>query len=276
MTAVGDPGAASLQRTGAAYDAAADHFDAAPLQFWDRYGRRTVARLALRPGQRVLDVCCGTGASALPAARAVGPRGRVVAVDLSARLLEQAAAKARAEGLGWVDFQRADMAELRLPARHFDAVVCVFGIFFAADMVRQVRSLWRRLRPGGRLALTIWGPSFFAPAYTLFLDAVRRLRPDLADAFRPWDRVQSAPDLRHLFAAAGLDDVQVVDEPGSQPLAAPEQFWTVALGTGLRWTIDQLLPGEAQRVRDEVVGGLRAAGSEHIATNVVYGIATRR
>ena len=53
------------------YNAAADNFDAEPLAFWDRYGRRTVERMQLRSGAHVLDVCCGSGASALPAAQAV-------------------------------------------------------------------------------------------------------------------------------------------------------------------------------------------------------------
>ena len=64
------------------YDAAADHFDAGPLAFWGRYGRRTVELLALLPGSTVLDVGCGSGASAIPAAEAVGPTGRVAGVDL--------------------------------------------------------------------------------------------------------------------------------------------------------------------------------------------------
>jgi ubiquinone/menaquinone biosynthesis C-methylase UbiE len=70
------------------YDAAAGHFDDAPLEFWGRYGQRTVARLTLPLKSRVLDVCAGTGASAIPAARAVGPTGRVIAIDLAERLLE--------------------------------------------------------------------------------------------------------------------------------------------------------------------------------------------
>jgi len=61
------------------YNAAANYFDAKPLAFWDRYGRRTVERMALRRGASVLDVCCGAGASALPAAEAVGSGGRVIA-----------------------------------------------------------------------------------------------------------------------------------------------------------------------------------------------------
>jgi ubiquinone/menaquinone biosynthesis C-methylase UbiE len=60
------------------YNAAVDKFDAEPLAFWDRYGRRTVERLKLRSGAHVLDVCCGTGASALPAAQDVGSSGAAI------------------------------------------------------------------------------------------------------------------------------------------------------------------------------------------------------
>src|SRR5215472_5039138 len=62
-------------KAAAAYDAASDHFDDAPLSFWDRVGRRTVEGLALPSDGSVLDVGCGTGASVLPAARVVGPNG---------------------------------------------------------------------------------------------------------------------------------------------------------------------------------------------------------
>src|SRR5215470_19101357 len=60
------------------YNAAADFFDASPLSFWDYFGRRTIELASLPNGSRVLDVCCGSGASALPAAEAVGPEGKVI------------------------------------------------------------------------------------------------------------------------------------------------------------------------------------------------------
>jgi 2-polyprenyl-3-methyl-5-hydroxy-6-metoxy-1,4-benzoquinol methylase len=69
------------------YNAAADHYDHPALSFWDRFGRRTVERLSLVPGMKVLDICCGMGGSALPAAERVGPTGSVVAVDLAQNLL---------------------------------------------------------------------------------------------------------------------------------------------------------------------------------------------
>src|ERR1700754_4103357 len=86
-------------KAAAAYDAAADHFDDEPLSFWEQIGKRTVTRLALPPGARVLDVGCGTGASALPAAQAVGRDGSVLAVDLSVRLLNPARTQAMRLGL---------------------------------------------------------------------------------------------------------------------------------------------------------------------------------
>jgi ubiquinone/menaquinone biosynthesis C-methylase UbiE len=83
-------------------------------------GRRTVERLALSGDANVLDVGCGTGASGLPAAEAVGPNGFVIGVDLSSRLLDRARAKATAHGLTNVEFSPADMTALGYPpARRF-------------------------------------------------------------------------------------------------------------------------------------------------------------
>ena len=131
------------------YNAAADRFDDGPLAFWDRYGRGTIERLRLKPGSVVLDVGCGSGASAIPAARAVGKHGRVTGVDLAERLLALAQAKAEAEKLTNTEFRHADMTALGYPDESFDAVICVFAIFFVPDMVKQVQELWRMVRPGG-------------------------------------------------------------------------------------------------------------------------------
>src|ERR1700750_1075341 len=116
------------------YNAAADCFDASPLSFWEYFGRRTIELASLPIGSRVLDVCCGTGASVLPAAEIVGPTGKVTGVDLAKQLLELARAKAVQRRLGNIEFEVADMLSMRFPAASFDAVVCVFGIFFVPDM----------------------------------------------------------------------------------------------------------------------------------------------
>ena len=66
------------RRAAFTYNAAADFYDASPLSFWNYFGRRTIELLSLPIGSRVLDICCGAGASALPAAELVGPTGKVM------------------------------------------------------------------------------------------------------------------------------------------------------------------------------------------------------
>jgi ubiquinone/menaquinone biosynthesis C-methylase UbiE len=258
------------------YNAAADAFDAEPLAFWDRYGRQTVERLKLRRGARVLDVCCGTGASALPAAQGVGAEGTVIAVDLAEELLKLGRAKAKAAGPRNLEFRRGDMTALGFPDRHFDAVVCVFGIFFVPNMEAQAAELWRMVRPGGQLAITTWGPGIFAPAYEVWLAAVRRVRPDLYSAFNPWDRITTPDAVRRLFTDAGVPSVEVVAEKGHQALRGPEDFWIIALGSGLRWTIDQMGVEAARSVRQEILTTLAAKGVDRVETNVIYAVAQRR
>src|SRR5215470_6802693 len=90
------------------YNAAADHFDGPALSFWDRFGRGTIDRIDLRPGARVLDVCCGSGASAIPAAERVGPTGRVLAIDLAEKLVDLGRRKARRRGLSHLEFRVED------------------------------------------------------------------------------------------------------------------------------------------------------------------------
>lgn len=112
-------------RASRTYGAAADHYRQPALGFWDRFGAATVSRLRLAPGAAVLDLCCGAGASALPAARVVGPEGRVLGIDIAAPMLELARARAAAEGLANTEFRPGDATRTGLPDGGFDAVMCV-------------------------------------------------------------------------------------------------------------------------------------------------------
>jgi len=269
---VNDPLQQAKAKAVATYDSAADHFDDEPLTFWKRIGRHTVIHLGLPPGANVLDVGCGTGASALPAAQAVGPDGRVLGVDLSARLLEHARTKATAYGLKNVEFRLADMTALGFPDDHFDAVISVFSIFFVPDMEGLVRELWRMVRPGGKLAVTTWGPRIFEPAYSRWLAAVQRERPDLHSAFNPWDRITDVEAVKRLLLDGGVTNAKVTAEDGVQPLRSAEDWWTVALGSGLRWTIEQMGPQAAARVKEDNVSWLSENNVNRIETNAIYAI----
>ena len=203
------------KKVAASYNAASDSYDHPANFFWHRYGRRTVERLRLPFGARVLDACCGSGASAIPAAEAVGSSGFVLGVDLAENLLELARRKAQQRGLSNLDFRADDMLDLGLPESSFDAVICVFGIFFVPDMQAAVGELWRLVRPGGKLAITTWGPRFLEPASTAFWDSIRAVRPDLYKGFNPWDRISELDAMSSLFTVAGVEDLEVVAEAGA-------------------------------------------------------------
>jgi ubiquinone/menaquinone biosynthesis C-methylase UbiE len=254
----------------ATYSATADHFDDPALSFWDRFGRQTVARIGLRPGDRVLDACCGTGASALPAAHVVGPAGQVLGLDLAEPALDLARAKARAQGLTNAEFRAVDVERTGLPSESFDAVVCVFGIFFLPDMAAAVAELWRLVRPSGTLAITAWGPHFLEPATAAFWAAVGAERPDLVGGFHPWTRITDPAAVSDLFHHGGTATPSVEAEPGTHRLADPEDWWTVVLGTGYRATVQQLDPAAARRVRAASTEWLRQNQVRELQANVVY------
>ncbi len=259
----------------ATYATTADHFDDPALSFWDRIGERTVSRTALRPGDSVLDACCGTGASALPAARAVGPQGAVLGIDVSEPALTLARAKAASAGLRHLEFRVGDIETTGLPSDSFDAVVCVFGIFFLPDMVAGTAELWRLVRPGGRLAITIWGPRLFEPATTAFWAAVQGVRPDLVGGFHPWTRLAEPGQLEDLFRQAGVPGAHAQAEAGTHPLASPEDWWTIVMGTGYRATVEKLSPEEGKRVRAANLTAIRERGVLSVETNAVYGTAAK-
>lgn len=262
-------------RTALAYNAAADTFDHPALGFWEKFGRITVERAGIRPEMRVLDACCGSGASALPAAEAVGPLGRVVGVDLAYDLLRLAREKAAARGLTNTRFRLGDVENLGFADGNFDAVLCVFGIYFLPDMARATREMWRMVAPGGVLAITTWGPDLFEPADSLFWNSVRRVRPDLYKSFRPWDQINDEHSLRGLFRAAGIEDVVIDPREGSHTLRQPEDWWQIVMGSGYRGTADQLTPGEQREVHREVVTGVKRLDLRAINAGVVYAVAKK-
>jgi SAM-dependent methyltransferase len=259
----------------AAYSATADTFDAPALSFWDRFGRRTLTRLDLRPGQRVLDACCGTGASALPAAHAVGSEGSVLGLDLAEPALARARAKAADQGLTNVDFRVQDVERTGLESGSYDAVVCVFGVFFVPDMVAATAELWRLVRPGGRLAITVWGPRWMQPGTDILWAAVGTERPDLVGGFHPWTRITEPAQLAQLFADAGAAPPLIDEEPGTHPIAEPEDWWTIVCGTGYRATVERLGPEAAARVRDANIADVRARDIRAVETNVIYAVARK-
>jgi len=129
--------------------------------------------LAIAPGQRLLDVGCGMGDPAIGFAQLVGPRGSVLGIDISPRMLAVARLRARHRGVPNVRFRAADLLRARLPARGYDAVFSRFGLMFVADIPGALLLLRASLKPGGRAAFAVWGPLARNPWSRLNTDLMR-------------------------------------------------------------------------------------------------------
>src|SRR6266446_1869423 len=135
--------------------------------------RDLVALAALRIGERVLDVACGTGVLARLAARAVGPTGKVAGADLNESMLTVARIKAEQEALS-IEWHACDAAALSIPDGSFDAAFCQWGLEFFSDRPLGLREIARVLVPGGHSVLRVWRALDRHPFYIALIDALER------------------------------------------------------------------------------------------------------
>ncbi len=163
---------------------------------FDQWPGRVLDRMGVGPGDRVLDVACGTGVVARAASSRVGTTGAVVGLDLNEGML--AVARRACPG---VELRWGAAEQLPFDDASFDHVVCQFGLMFFEDRARAAREMARVLRPGGTVAVLTWASVHESPGYAAMVDLLRRLLGDrCADALLvPF----SLPTPAHLSHALG-------------------------------------------------------------------------
>lgn len=187
----------------------------------DRVWRtRAVEALGLRGGETVLDLCTGTADLALALAPPLGRAGRVVGVDLSARMLRLGQSKVRRRAAGAVGLLRGDAERLPLPDGSVDGVTIAFGIRNVRDRARALGEVRRVLRAGGKLAILEFGEPRPAPVRAAYRWYFRHLLPRIGGLVSRRRRayaylrasVEAFPDppaFGRLLAAAGFEDVRI-------------------------------------------------------------------
>lgn len=123
-----------------------------------------VADLAPKPGEYILDIATGPGEPAMTIARLVAPRGKVVGVDLSAEMVKLANEVAKRRGLANATFEEQDAERMTLPDASFDAAVSAFGFQIVTDPEKAAKEAHRVLKPGGRIAVSVWSVAEKCPA----------------------------------------------------------------------------------------------------------------
>lgn len=175
-------------------------------------------KLPVGPGDRVLDVGCGFGDTAMKLARIVGPQGEVVGIDCCDAFLTAAEADREQAGLGNVHFLRGD-AEVSLPKGEFDFVFARFGTMFFANPVAGLRNMRRALRPGGRMTHIVWRHPADNPWLSMAKEVVLCFLPPPGEDARtcgpgPFSMADE-PSVRKMMEIAGYQDItfERVDAP---------------------------------------------------------------
>jgi len=214
-----------------------------------------------RLGMQILDLASGTGEPAISLAVRVGAQGHVIALDLSAELLEIAAERARARGLENFTTRQGDAHSLQFPDNSFDLATSRFGVMFFRDPELAFRELRRVLRPGARACFLVWG-SFDQPYWESMMGVVHRhaggslLEPGGPDPFRFAERGSLSAILR----AAGFDDVaeEAKTLPWTWP-GTPEEVWewAQAIAVPFRPMLERVPGDQWPQVHAEVHAAVR-------------------
>jgi SAM-dependent methyltransferase len=206
----------------------------------------------IKPGDRVLDVACGTGILAREAADRVGPAGSVTGLDLSEAMLA-VARRLRAE----IEWRQGDAGSLPFEDHAFDVVACQFALMFFPDQIAALREMWRVLAPRGRLAVAVCAPMARSKGYSVLAGLLRREAGDRAAAMvEGYFAIGDEATLHRLCEAAGIAGASVVIREGWARFASIDELVRIEIkGSPLAGLVDEtsyqrVLKAARQDLRD--------------------------
>jgi SAM-dependent methyltransferase len=243
-----------------------------------------LARSGVAAGENVLEIGCGTGATTVPLAEAVGPSGRVLGVDLSEPMLEGARKRVAESGLGNITLLQADAQVHPFEPSRFDLITSRFGVMFFADPFAAFGNLLPAERPGGRLCFVCWAPLADNKHWLIPYEvALRHLGPPAPQPPRaPGPMAFGDPEyVRSFLKTAGFADISIERETplitGSTPEEEAEHACIMGPSGRL---IDEKKPEEAlrERIRREMVEAFAAyaRGKELLLPSTVFVVTARR
>jgi ubiquinone/menaquinone biosynthesis C-methylase UbiE len=197
--------------------------------------------VAPKPGERLLDVACGTGVVARQALERVGPSGRVVGLDMNPNMLM--VARARAPGVEW---HEGNGMALPFADREFDVVVCQQGLQFFPDPTVGLSQMRRVLASGGRVGVAVWAAIETSPGHHALVQALERhVNAEAARVMSSPFNLGAIDALRSRAEAAGFKDVEARTERRDCRFPTPEAFTRGVLGGGTLARLGIQVAGEA-------------------------------
>lgn len=198
--------------------------------------RDLIRAAALRPGERVIDVACGTGVVTRLAAEALGAKATVAGLDVNAAMLAVARAVTPADVS--IDWYETSAEAIPLPDDSFDVVLCQMGLQFIPDKLAALREMRRIVAPGGRLVLNVCGPT--PKLFAIMAEGLgKHIHPGCAQFPNMVFSLHDHDELRELFGRAGFSRIDIHAE--TKTLALPEArdfLWQYVRCTPLAVPVD--------------------------------------
>lgn len=174
------------------------------------WGKLLLDEAGVESGKTVLDVACGPGTVARLAAERVGPTGKVTATDISPPMLEIARGKPLAANSAAIDYVESPAAPLNVEDASFDITLCQQGLQFFPEKVESLREMVRATRPGGRIAIAVWGSLQQCPIWGEIHSVLQETVPSsIADMMKAPFSLADTEQLRALGQEAGLTHIEI-------------------------------------------------------------------
>jgi ubiquinone/menaquinone biosynthesis C-methylase UbiE len=170
-----------IQRYG--WDRAAVYYE----NFWQQQLKPAQDKLLelakLQPGEKLIDIACGTGLVSFPAAEILGPNGFLLATDISDAMVKICTGTAKERNLTNIQFKRMDAEELDVPNEEYDVALCALGLMYVPDPIKALKEMHRVLKPGGRAVAAVWGQRDHCGWAEIFEIVDRRVATEVCPMF---------------------------------------------------------------------------------------------
>lgn len=211
-----------------------------------------LADMAVKEGDRILDLPCGTGDSIVKAMELAGPTGHALAIDISPSMVKEAEEKAEAAGVKNIQFVVEDMDKAQFDAAAYDIVVSANGPFFATDLKAFLAKMWDAVKPGGKLVIMTLGRNFLTPISGVFLDLAQIKTGDLRIS-APWRITEDIVFFKGLLEEVTQGrQVKIIHRDSVMDYRTSDGGWNLLMGTAFRNYTLEMSPESRAEIEAEM------------------------
>jgi ubiquinone/menaquinone biosynthesis C-methylase UbiE len=220
-------------------------------------GEWLVDHLEPKPGQTILDIAAGPGNTGFVAANLIGPEGKLISTDFAEEMVDVARSQAEAKGVTNAEFKAMDAENMDLPDDSVDGIICRWGFMLMLDPATALKETRRVLKPGGKLAFSVWGGPMDNPWVThVGMVLTNRGTPPQNDPFGPGGMFSMSEHdrIRELVSAAGYENVEIEDMEVHWVFEDFDQSWafTTELAGAIAVLIEDMDEAELAEFKEEV------------------------